>query len=58
LILVEGDPSKSISDIRKVSLVMKSGAIHFPTELYSALGVKPFVATPTLTQVKAPADAK
>lgn len=58
LILVEGDPSKNISDIRKVSLVMKSGAIHFPSELYSTLGVKPFVAAPTLTQVKAPTDAK
>ncbi len=43
LILVEGDPSKNISDIRKVSLVMKSGAIHFPSEIYSALGVKPFL---------------
>lgn len=58
LILVEGDPSKNISDIRRVSLVMKSGAIHFPTELYSTLGVKPFVATPTLTQLKATVDAK
>ena len=53
LILVEGDPSKNISDIRKVSLVMKSGAIQFPSELYGALGVKPFVGAPKLTAVKA-----
>ena len=53
LILVDGDPSVNISDIRKVSLVMKSGTIHFPSELYAALGVKPFVAAPVLTAVKA-----
>jgi hypothetical protein len=49
LILIEGDPSVNISDIRKVSLVMKSGAIHFPAEIYTALGVKPFVTAPVLT---------
>ncbi len=54
LILVEGDPSKNISDIRRVSLVMKSGAIHFPSEIYAALGVKPFVLVPTLTTINAP----
>ncbi len=54
LILVEGDPSKNISDIRRVSLVMKSGAIHFPSEIYAALGVKPFVPVPTITTINAP----
>lgn len=44
LILVDGDPSKNISDIRRVNLLMRSGASHFPSEIYSALGVKPFVA--------------
>jgi len=58
LILVEGDPSQNISDIRKVSLVMKSGTIHFPAEIYTALGVKPFVAAPILKKVDAPAEAK
>ena len=52
LIVVEGDPSKNISDIRKVSLVMKSGAIQFPADIYSAVGVKPFVGVPVLTTVK------
>jgi imidazolonepropionase-like amidohydrolase len=58
LILVEGDPSKNISDIRKVSLVMKSGAIQFPADIYAAVGVKPFVPAPKLAQVKATVDAK
>ncbi|MEQ1515739.1 MAG: amidohydrolase family protein [Usitatibacteraceae bacterium] len=58
LILVEGDPSKNISDIRKVSLVMKSGAIQFPAEIYTALGVKPFVNAPVLTKVAEPVAGK
>ena len=58
LILVEGDPSRNISDIRKVSLVMKSGAIHFPSEIYSALGVKPFVAAPALRTMEMSAEVK
>lgn len=52
LILVDGDPSQNISDIRKVSLVMKSGAIHFPADIYTALGVKPFVPAPTLVRME------
>jgi cytosine/adenosine deaminase-related metal-dependent hydrolase len=46
LVLIDGDPSKNIADIRKVSLVMKAGAIYLPSELYPAVGVKPFVAAP------------
>jgi Amidohydrolase family len=53
LILVEGDPAKNISDIRKISMVMKSGAIYFPSELYEAMGVKRFVEPPKLVTVKA-----
>jgi hypothetical protein len=53
LILVEGDPAKNISDIRKISMVMRSGAIYFPSELYEAMGVKRFVEPPKLVTVKA-----
>ncbi|HEU4530868.1 MAG TPA: amidohydrolase family protein [Steroidobacteraceae bacterium] len=42
LILVRGDPSANISDIRNVRLVMKSGTVYEPDELYRAIGVKPF----------------
>lgn len=41
LILVNGDPAKNISDIRKVDTVIKGGAIFYPRELYVALGAKP-----------------
>ena len=41
LILVDGDPSVSIADIRNVDLVMKDGVIYDPAALYAALGVLP-----------------
>lgn len=44
LILVDGDPTTRIADIRKVALVLKNGTAYYPSELYEALGVKPFVA--------------
>ncbi len=41
LTLVDGDPTKNISDIRKTVLVVKDGVLYKPSELYSELGVKP-----------------
>ena len=41
LILVEGDPTRRISDIRRVSLVVKDGAVYDPAALYKAIGVRP-----------------
>jgi hypothetical protein len=52
LILVDGDPAVNISDIRKVSMTMKSGVIFFPSELYEALGVKRFVEPPKITKIE------
>ena len=42
VVLVEGDPVKDISAIRKAKLVMKGNTIYFPDEIYTALGIKPF----------------
>ncbi len=52
LILVDGDPTKNISDVRKVALVIKNGTAYAPSEVYEALGIKPFapairIDTPT-----------
>jgi imidazolonepropionase-like amidohydrolase len=44
LILVDGDPTKNISDIRNVALVMKGDKIYYPSEVYETLGIKPFAA--------------
>ncbi len=42
LVLVDGDPTTRIADIRKLALVMKQGKVYYPSELDEALGIKPF----------------
>jgi len=42
LVLVDGDPTANIADIRKVALVIKQGKAYYPSELDTALGIKPF----------------
>jgi len=39
MILVNGDPTTNISDIRKIDTVVKGGAVMYPAELYPAMGV-------------------
>ncbi|HEY6101582.1 MAG TPA: amidohydrolase family protein, partial [Anaeromyxobacter sp.] len=46
LALVEGDPTRDISAIRRVAMVVKQGDVFFPAEIYPALGVKPFAEPP------------
>jgi imidazolonepropionase-like amidohydrolase len=40
MILVNGDPSTHISDIRKIETVIKGGAVMYPAELYPAMGIR------------------
>ena len=40
MILVNGDPTTNISDIRKVEEVIKGGAVLYPRELYPAIGIR------------------
>ncbi len=54
LILVDGDPTVNISDIRRVALVMKEGVIYNPAELYPELGVKPFAPPLAVTRAATP----
>lgn len=42
-ILVDGDPTARIADIRRVILTVKDGAVYDPAALYAAIGVKPAV---------------
>jgi len=46
VIQVDGDPTRNISDIRRISMVMKDGVIYFPAEVYEAVGVKRFADPP------------
>lgn len=43
LLLVEGDPTQRISDLRRVSLVITQGGLLRPRRVHQALGLKPFV---------------
>ena len=40
-VLVEGNPSEHISDIRRCRLVMKNGTLYNSSEVYAAVGIKP-----------------
>lgn len=42
LILVDGDPTKNITDIRKVTTVIKGDVVYYPAEIHQELGIKPF----------------
>jgi len=42
LVLVDGDPTADIADIRKVALVLKGDTVYYPSEIYEAFGIKPF----------------
>jgi hypothetical protein len=50
LILVDGDPTTNISDIRKVSYVLKDGTGFAPAEIYEALGIRRFVDPPAISR--------
>jgi imidazolonepropionase-like amidohydrolase len=41
VILVNGDPATRVSDVRKVSVVVKDGVVYQTKEMYEAIGVKP-----------------
>ena len=41
VILVDGDPSTHISDIRRVTIVVKDGVAYQDAALYQSIGVKP-----------------
>jgi hypothetical protein len=56
--LVPGDPSKDISAVRQIQLVMKNGVIYYPEEIYEALGIKPFAKAPAVTPARSATSPK
>jgi Amidohydrolase family len=42
LVLVDGDPSVNITDLRRASLVIQGRVAYAPAQLYETLGFKPF----------------
>jgi imidazolonepropionase-like amidohydrolase len=41
MVLVSGDPTNNISDIRRVDVVIKNGDVYRPAEMYPAFGIRP-----------------
>jgi len=41
VVLVDGDPTVDISDVRRTRLVVKDGVVYEPDRLYAAIGVAP-----------------
>jgi imidazolonepropionase-like amidohydrolase len=41
LVFVKGDPTKNISDIRKITKVIKAGKIYDPAAIEKSLGIQP-----------------
>jgi imidazolonepropionase-like amidohydrolase len=41
LVLVSGDPTTRISDIRRTALIVKDGAVYYPSAISRALGIVP-----------------
>jgi len=50
--LIPGDPTKDIRAIKTIAMVVKDGAVYFPSEVYPAFGIKPFTAVPRVTPAK------
>jgi hypothetical protein len=53
--LVPGDPTKDLKAIKTISMVVKDGAIYFPSEVYPRFGIQPFTTAP---KVEGPASPK
>lgn len=56
-VLVAGDPTQDIREIKKARMVLKGGAVYFPSEIYSALGIRPFASAPEVRQPAATASS-
>jgi imidazolonepropionase-like amidohydrolase len=50
VVLVNGDPTKDISAVRRVAMVVRGTDVYFPAEIYEAMGIKPFEPAVELRQ--------
>jgi imidazolonepropionase-like amidohydrolase len=50
LVLVDGDPTSDIADIRKVALVITRNKLIYPNEVDKELGILPFVQNPPVVK--------
>ena len=57
LVLVDGDPTTNIGDIRKVAAVITRGYLVYPHEIDKELGIVPFVKDAPLMKALAPVSS-
>lgn len=52
-VLVDGDPTQDISAIRNIRTVVHNGCVYYPSEIYTELGITPFVEPARATDSRA-----
>jgi Amidohydrolase family len=57
LVLVDGDPTTNIADLRKVALVVTQGSVISPSAVYRSLGITPFVQAEPVLRITPAATA-
>jgi hypothetical protein len=50
--LIPGDPTKDLKAIKAIRMVVKDGAIYYPSEVYPHFGIRPFATAPAVTEPK------
>jgi hypothetical protein len=50
--LVPADPAKSLDALHRIRMVLKGGAVYYPSEIYTVLGVKPFADAPPVVTIQ------
>jgi hypothetical protein len=58
LVLVDGDPTADIADVRKVALVLKGDTAYYPSEIFEELGIAPFAEPVKATPAAKPTAAR
>ena len=56
LVLVDGDPSQRMRDLRRAELVMKGGVMYTPDSLYASIGIAPAPRKGTVPMREVSAD--
>lgn len=47
-VLVKGNPLTDIREIKRPQMVLRGGAVYFPSEIYESLSIKPFTTAPSV----------
>ncbi len=47
--LVPGDPTKDLSQLRQIRMVVSDGVVYFPAEIYPSFGIRPFTEIPAVS---------